>query len=141
MSRFVDRSSICPAQASDGGEPAAAAKNYLQNVDQTLAHRILNEVVDSSTNVRMADIVGLEGAKKALHEIVVLPALRPEVLARRTRNPPARRGVKMGSCSNTYLAGVSAFLPTRHGRAICPPLAVHGPARAVPRAAALWPAG
>jgi SpoVK/Ycf46/Vps4 family AAA+-type ATPase len=33
----------------------------------------------SSSNVKFVDIIGLGVAKKALHEIVVLPALRPEV--------------------------------------------------------------
>ncbi|KAJ3326011.1 hypothetical protein HDV06_002396 [Boothiomyces sp. JEL0866] len=44
-----------------------------------LAHHILDEILVSKPNVKWEDIVGLEQAKSALHEIVVLPYLRPEL--------------------------------------------------------------
>ncbi|KAI8912065.1 P-loop containing nucleoside triphosphate hydrolase protein [Powellomyces hirtus] len=44
-----------------------------------MADRILNEVVMEKPSVTWADIVGLNGAKAALHEIVILPTLRPEL--------------------------------------------------------------
>ncbi|KAJ3277062.1 hypothetical protein HDV01_000114 [Terramyces sp. JEL0728] len=44
-----------------------------------LAHHILDEILVSKPNVKWDDIVGLEQAKSALHEIVVLPYLRPEL--------------------------------------------------------------
>uniref|UniRef100_UPI0037E77145 spastin-like isoform X2 n=1 Tax=Semicossyphus pulcher TaxID=241346 RepID=UPI0037E77145 len=54
------------------------AKN-LKNVDGKLAELILNEVVDSGSAVRFKDIAGQDLAKQALQEIVILPALRPEL--------------------------------------------------------------
>uniref|UniRef100_A0A667ZZL1 microtubule-severing ATPase n=1 Tax=Myripristis murdjan TaxID=586833 RepID=A0A667ZZL1_9TELE len=67
------------------GRPAAARppqkrdmKNF-KNVDSKLANLILNEIVDGGTTVSFEDIAGQELAKQALQEIVILPALRPEL--------------------------------------------------------------
>ncbi|KAM4603661.1 spastin [Polymixia lowei] len=51
----------------------------LKNVDSKLANLILNEIVDSGSSVRFEDIAGQDLAKQALQEIVILPALRPEL--------------------------------------------------------------
>ncbi|KAJ3152569.1 hypothetical protein HDU89_001262 [Geranomyces variabilis] len=59
-------------------KPSAKANSF-KNVDKTMADRILNEVVMDKTNVSWDDIVGLNSAKAALHEIVILPTLRPEL--------------------------------------------------------------
>lgn len=53
-------------------------KNF-KNVDSKLASLILNEIVDSGSVVRFDDIAGQDLAKQALQEIVILPALRPEL--------------------------------------------------------------
>ncbi|XP_030635672.1 spastin isoform X2 [Chanos chanos] len=53
-------------------------KNF-KNVDSKLANLILNEIVDSGSMVHFDDIAGQELAKQALQEIVILPALRPEL--------------------------------------------------------------
>uniref|UniRef100_A0A8C1GZT7 Fidgetin-like protein 1 n=1 Tax=Cyprinus carpio TaxID=7962 RepID=A0A8C1GZT7_CYPCA len=53
-------------------------KNF-RNVDSKLANLILNEIVDSGVAVQFDDIAGQELAKQALQEIVILPALRPEL--------------------------------------------------------------
>ncbi|TRY92615.1 hypothetical protein DNTS_029270 [Danionella cerebrum] len=53
-------------------------KNF-KNVDSKLANLILNEIVDGGASVRFDDIAGQELAKQALQEIVILPALRPEL--------------------------------------------------------------
>ncbi|XP_068558857.1 spastin-like isoform X2 [Cebidichthys violaceus] len=54
------------------------AKN-LKNVDGKLAGLILNEIVDSGSSVRFEEVAGQDLAKQALQEIVILPALRPEL--------------------------------------------------------------
>ncbi|KAJ3141836.1 hypothetical protein HDU90_006185 [Geranomyces variabilis] len=59
-------------------KPPAKAHSF-KNVDKTMADRILNEVVMEKPNVSWDDIVGLTSAKTALHEIVILPTLRPEL--------------------------------------------------------------
>ncbi|XP_041640236.1 spastin-like isoform X2 [Cheilinus undulatus] len=51
----------------------------LKNVDRKMAELILNEVVDSGSSVTFRDIAGQDLAKQALQEIVILPALRPEL--------------------------------------------------------------
>ncbi|KAJ3109847.1 hypothetical protein HDU97_000077 [Phlyctochytrium planicorne] len=49
------------------------------NIDHAIANRILNEIVVNGPNVSWTDIVGLDAAKQALREIVILPTLRPEL--------------------------------------------------------------
>eukprot|EP00047_Mylnosiga_fluctuans_P004191 m.233164 g.233164 ORF g.233164 m.233164 type:complete len:462 (+) comp12471_c0_seq1:101-1486(+) len=51
----------------------------LVGVDQNILRMILDEVVDKSPGVLFNDIIGLEQAKQALTEIVILPSLRPEL--------------------------------------------------------------
>lgn len=57
----------------------AEKSTFLKNVDSRLANIILNEVVDNSPPVTWDDIAGLENAKQALYEIVILPSVRPEI--------------------------------------------------------------
>ncbi|KAF3708399.1 Spastin [Channa argus] len=70
---------------AQNGKPAAVThrakrerKNF-KNVDSKLANLILNEIVDSGASVSFEDIAGQDLAKQALQEIVILPALRPEL--------------------------------------------------------------
>ncbi|XP_010728178.1 spastin [Larimichthys crocea] len=68
---------------AQNGKPAAVKqptkmKNF-KNVDSKLANLILNEIVDSGASVSFEDIAGQKLAKQALQEIVILPALRPEL--------------------------------------------------------------
>nr|XP_046257533.1 spastin isoform X2 [Scatophagus argus] len=70
---------------AQNGKPAALKqplkrdmKNF-KNVDSKLASLILNEIVDRGASVSFEDIAGQELAKQALQEIVILPALRPEL--------------------------------------------------------------
>ncbi|KAF9439232.1 hypothetical protein BGZ76_008599 [Entomortierella beljakovae] len=51
----------------------------LKNVDSKLANMILDEVLIDGAAVTWDDIAGLSFAKQALKEIVILPALRPEL--------------------------------------------------------------
>lgn len=70
---------------AQNGRPAAMKqppkrdmKNF-KNVDSKLANLIMNEIVDSGASVSFEDIAGQDLAKQALQEIVILPALRPEL--------------------------------------------------------------
>ncbi|KAJ3296459.1 hypothetical protein HK104_001598 [Borealophlyctis nickersoniae] len=60
-------------------EPRTSSVSSFKNVDSTMANKILNEVVVDRPMVSWDDIVGLEAAKTALREIVILPTLRPEL--------------------------------------------------------------
>lgn len=51
----------------------------LKNVDRKLAETILGEIIDTGPCVEFKDIAGQDAAKQALHEIVILPAVRPEL--------------------------------------------------------------
>uniref|UniRef100_A0A3P9BSB1 Spastin n=1 Tax=Maylandia zebra TaxID=106582 RepID=A0A3P9BSB1_9CICH len=70
---------------TQNGRPAAVKqppkrdmKNF-KNVDSKLANLIMNEIVESGATVSFDDIAGQDLAKQALQEIVILPALRPEL--------------------------------------------------------------
>lgn len=58
--------------------PKRDLKNF-KNVDSKLANLILNEIVDRGASVSFEDVAGQNLAKQALQEIVILPALRPEL--------------------------------------------------------------
>ena len=51
----------------------------IKGVDPKIAEIILNEIMDTGAAVRFEDISGLREAKAALHEIVILPSLRPDL--------------------------------------------------------------
>ncbi|KAJ1547856.1 hypothetical protein HK096_010321 [Nowakowskiella sp. JEL0078] len=60
--------------------PAIVAKpQVLKGVDPAMAKQILDEILIKKPTVSWEDIAGLELAKRSLHEIVVLPSLRPEL--------------------------------------------------------------
>ncbi|XP_020776895.1 spastin [Boleophthalmus pectinirostris] len=76
---------VTPTTAKSNGRTAAVKqplrrdmKNF-KNVDSKLANLILNEIVDSGATISFEDIAGQQLAKQALQEIVILPALRPEL--------------------------------------------------------------
>lgn len=84
-SRLNDTKATPGAGRAQNGRPAAVKqppkrdmKNF-KNVDSKLANLILNEIVDSGASVSFTDIAGQKLAKQALQEIVILPALRPEL--------------------------------------------------------------
>ncbi|KAF9125871.1 hypothetical protein BGW39_007090 [Mortierella sp. 14UC] len=67
-----------------GGQSSVLAEtknkiSRLKNIDSKLANMILNEVMVDGAQVTWDDIAGLSFAKQALKEIVILPALRPEL--------------------------------------------------------------
>ncbi|KAL5032151.1 hypothetical protein BDV3_000744 [Batrachochytrium dendrobatidis] len=55
------------------------SSKYESSDSKAMSHLILNEVIVDKPNVSWEDIVGLDAAKQALREIVVLPNLRPEL--------------------------------------------------------------
>eukprot|EP00041_Stephanoeca_diplocostata_P017763 m.365073 g.365073 ORF g.365073 m.365073 type:complete len:325 (+) comp20811_c0_seq7:90-1064(+) len=79
-------------------DTTSAEYKKLKQLDPKIRDAILNEVVQDCAKVSMSDIIGLEGAKKALHEIVVMPALRPELFTGLRR--PARGLLLFGPPGN-----------------------------------------
>ncbi|TPX32201.1 hypothetical protein SmJEL517_g04642 [Synchytrium microbalum] len=64
-------------------QPRPVSVSQLKGIDTVMANKILNEVMDARPNVAWDDVgkyhLGLDAAKQALREIVVLPSLRPEL--------------------------------------------------------------
>uniref|UniRef100_A0AAX7TJK6 microtubule-severing ATPase n=1 Tax=Astatotilapia calliptera TaxID=8154 RepID=A0AAX7TJK6_ASTCA len=83
--RLTDAKTTARVGKTQNGRPAAVKqppkrdmKNF-KNVDSKLANLIMNEIVESGATVSFDDIAGQDLAKQALQEIVILPALRPEL--------------------------------------------------------------
>eukprot|EP00038_Savillea_parva_P030970 m.81943 g.81943 ORF g.81943 m.81943 type:complete len:515 (-) comp9433_c0_seq1:60-1604(-) len=57
----------------------AEEEQQLKAIDEKLWKQIMNEVVQHGAEVKWDSIIGLQKAKEALHEIVILPALNPEL--------------------------------------------------------------
>ncbi|CAB3398172.1 unnamed protein product [Caenorhabditis bovis] len=63
------------------------AEPTLKNFDENIVTLIESEIMSVNTEINWSDVAGLEGAKKALREIVVLPFKRPDVFTG-IRAPP-----------------------------------------------------
>ena len=56
-------------------------------VSNDLREKVLSEIVDSKPGVKFSDVVGLDGAKQILKEIIIIPNLRPDLFTG-LRSPP-----------------------------------------------------
>ncbi|XP_077352030.1 spastin [Festucalex cinctus] len=70
---------VTPQAGRPSKQPQKRELKNFKNVDSKLANMILNEIVDNGASVTFNDIAGQDLAKQALQEIVILPALRPEL--------------------------------------------------------------
>jgi fidgetin-like protein 1 len=59
----------------------------LNNLEEDMVERILNEVMLSNADVTWDDIAGLHAAKTVIQEIVVMPMMRPDIFTG-LRSPP-----------------------------------------------------
>ncbi|MCQ2821499.1 MAG: AAA family ATPase [archaeon] len=66
------------------GQSKPDDKKVVQN---DLRERVLSEIIDSKPGVKFEDVVGLEGAKQILKEIIIIPNLRPDLFVG-LRSPP-----------------------------------------------------
>jgi hypothetical protein len=106
-----DLSSPLPcAVAGSTSKPAASA------VESTIKGAIIAE----KPTVHWKDIVGLEKAKQALHEAIVLPSLRADLF--QVRSPPSK-----AAGSRFFYSWMHCLVAVSTPRKICGP-AVHGSA-------------
>uniref|UniRef100_A0AAF5PMB7 Vacuolar protein sorting-associating protein 4A n=2 Tax=Wuchereria bancrofti TaxID=6293 RepID=A0AAF5PMB7_WUCBA len=63
------------------------ADESLKNLEDNIINLIEAEIMSTRTDIQWADVSGLEPAKKALREIIVLPFLRPDIF-KGIRAPP-----------------------------------------------------
>ncbi|VDO39130.1 unnamed protein product [Onchocerca flexuosa] len=63
------------------------ADESLKNFDDNIINMIEAEIMSARTDIEWTDVSGLEAAKKALKEIIVLPFLRPDIF-KGIRAPP-----------------------------------------------------
>ncbi|XP_042073594.1 spastin-like [Haplochromis burtoni] len=81
--RITDAKKTARVGKTQNGRPAAVKqppkRDMKKNVDSKLVSLITNEIVYSGATVSFDDIAGQDLAKQALQEIVILPALRPDL--------------------------------------------------------------
>ena len=72
--------STAPASGKSQQQQSICKKLKIPNVEERLVQFILDEIVDNGQSVvKFADIAGQEKAKQALQELVILPALNPQL--------------------------------------------------------------
>ncbi|ETV98423.1 fidgetin-like protein 1, variant 4 [Aphanomyces invadans] len=81
---FMARAETLKAVASPAGrvhQPHAPSRPHSKTraTNPTLAHAVLDDVLETAPDVRWGDIAGLDDAKQMLQEAVVLPLLRPDL--------------------------------------------------------------
>lgn len=68
--------------------PSTSRKQLnIKGVDKSYVQTIMNEIYESKGKITFDDIVGHDIAKQALKEMVIYPALRPEIFTG-LRSPP-----------------------------------------------------
>ncbi|XP_075157040.1 spastin isoform X2 [Haematobia irritans] len=76
------RTPISGIGGTSGGQSTSGASTpvvSVKGVEQKLVQIILDEIVEGGAKVEWSDIAGQEVAKQALQEMVILPAVRPEL--------------------------------------------------------------
>ncbi|XP_031620355.1 spastin isoform X2 [Contarinia nasturtii] len=73
------RSGTVTPTSNNAGVGIAPQIIQVKGVDNKLVQIIMDEIVEGGAKVRWSDIAGQEVAKQALQEMVILPAVRPEL--------------------------------------------------------------
>lgn len=73
---------------TEKSSPSTSRKQLnIKGVDKSYVQTIMNEIYESKGKITFDDIVGHDIAKQALKEMVIYPALRPEIFTG-LRSPP-----------------------------------------------------
>ncbi|XP_046848644.1 spastin-like isoform X2 [Xenia sp. Carnegie-2017] len=83
------RSSFRPSTVSNDWKIELKRRvSKIKSFDEKIINQIVDEVVQNSSSITFEDVAGMDTAKRLLQEIVILPALRPELF--RGLRAPAR---------------------------------------------------
>ena len=72
---------------SSSQPPASSPPVLVRGVDPDMVAHIEADIVYRSPGVKWEDIAGLEGAKQALREMVILPSLRSDLFQVHSLSP------------------------------------------------------
>lgn len=96
LSSSVAQKFVCPLKGAKDKPPEPSVEDLglpecdnelLKNIEPKMIEQIKNEIMDSGSKVTWDDIAGLEYAKRTIHEVLVIPMLRPELFTG-LRQPP-----------------------------------------------------
>jgi len=79
MTCVEERIGIIEKASNKVSAPAIFPLCSLSKIDSSLAHTLLDEVIQGEIKISFSDIIGQVSAKEALRESVVLPSLRPDI--------------------------------------------------------------
>jgi len=90
MQNILNKNKGGQLEQKDGNEEKVEVDPRYEGLDERLVQIIESEIMDKKQDITWDDIAGLERAKKIIHEVIVMPMLRPD-LFKGIRQPP--RGV------------------------------------------------
>lgn len=64
---------------SNASDKAMVSKLKKGGIDNAMIERILDEVMESTSGIRFEDVIGHQQAKSTLKEMLILPAMRPDL--------------------------------------------------------------
>ena len=81
VNRNVNKNVNRNVNANINGKPDKSMVNKLKKggIDNSMIERILDEVLESTSGIKFDDVIGHQQAKSTLKEMLVLPAMRPDL--------------------------------------------------------------
>eukprot|EP01006_Ploeotia_vitrea_P024673 TRINITY_DN57487_c0_g2_i1.p1 TRINITY_DN57487_c0_g2~~TRINITY_DN57487_c0_g2_i1.p1 ORF type:complete len:425 (-),score=194.28 TRINITY_DN57487_c0_g2_i1:122-1396(-) len=97
ITKYMTRAEQLKAQTSTGSSKSATksssatkskpSSKFTKGIDAKAIEHIENEILSDGVDITFDDVIGLADVKEALYEMVVLPAMRPDIFTG-IRQPP-----------------------------------------------------